>query len=148
LPDHEIAGSIADDRARCAPQVGDDELALAPVRRLLSRYRIDDFANVFGFVQMKGSRTLTAFEADRANFSQAMVVHGARPPLLLDPFTRGGNAASRLAGDDQQTHGAFTEGTASGSLPDFGCGRFGEAQGVSWRAADDGCSKSVDHPQP
>src|SRR5206468_8844493 len=45
-PDDDVAGAVADDGARRAAQVGEDELAARPVGHRLERLRVDHLADV------------------------------------------------------------------------------------------------------
>ena len=73
-------------------------------------------------------------ESPRADFGGAAVVDDAGAPGRFDPPARGGDAAARLAGDDDLFDGR------SGQIDFVFGGDFGEPQRVGGRAADGGHS--------
>src|SRR5262245_29203677 len=93
--------------------------------------QLQHFANVLTLVQMKESRRLEAFEADRPDFGGAVMIDHARSPLLFNSLSCRWNAPARFAGNDNDPHAALGERPAA-----VLGGDLGETQRVSRRAAD------------
>ena len=127
----EVAGAIADQRARRAAEVRHHQLAAAAVRDGPLRLGVDHLAEEAALVEVQEAGRLPALEADGPDLGQAVVVDHAGAPGLLDARARRGDAAARLAGDDQHAHAALAQADALGGR------HLGEVQRVGRRAADD-----------
>ena len=141
-PDDDVAGAIANQRAGRTSKVRDHELASLAVGNRTLRAGLENFADVFRFVQMKRAGRLPALEADRPDFGEPVMVDHARSPSRLDPLPRRRNAAAGLSGHDQHAHRA----RGQIGLPAAHLARdLEQSKRVCRRAADDGGLQCLDH---
>jgi hypothetical protein len=129
---NDVAGSIANNRARVPGKVCYDQLARLALRHGIQRLQIDNFREIKLFEQVQAAGLGKALDGRGTDLRHAPMINDACAPCLLDFPPNGANISTGFARDNQHSHGRI------GQI-DSGFGRhFRESKRVGGRTKHHG----------